>query len=119
MRSRTFSHSLGPRPSMRTSLDQGAANISLVGQDTFPAAVFPPQNVGLDLFDREILMVERARERELKGDGRDVTVDTHAGVRKIRQVGFSRKHSLANRGADGFPHPGAIAESADTVNDSP
>src|SRR3984957_14675416 len=108
-----------PRPSMLTLLDQRAANIGLVGQDTSPVAAFPQQNVGLDLFDREILMFKRTRKREFKGYGRDVVVDSHTGVRKVRLVSLSCERPRPDRCADGFPRPGAIAESADTVNHRP
>ena len=88
--------------------DQCALYIGLVGQDTFPAAVLPPQDVGLDLFARKGLMFERAREREMKGYGRDVAVDTYSGIRQVRFVGLSREGARLDRSADAFP----VVESA-------
>jgi hypothetical protein len=89
-----------------TLLDQGALDIGFVGQDTLPAAVFPLQNVCLNLFDGEILMVELSREREFKGHRGDVAVDAHSGIRKVHVESTSlRARSTAaekRRSSTGF-----------------
>ena len=82
--SRRATFSCLPGPSRLGLPDEGAENIGLVGENTFPGTVFPPQNVGLDLFDGEILVLCGARKREFESYGRDVSVDTRAGVRKVR-----------------------------------
>src|SRR5580704_9272327 len=114
--SRSFSQLLRPRSQTLALLDdQRAEYIGLVGQDTFPAAVLPPQDVSLDLFARKGLMFERTREREMKRYSCDIAIDAYSGIRQVRLIGLSRKVARLDRSADAFP----VVESAITVDNCP